>query len=52
MKGSTKSSPVNEEVPPLLEGGGKVEVVIISFPLFLFEAIESLTMLDLLCIHG
>ncbi|XP_020700447.1 villin-2 [Dendrobium catenatum] len=26
VKGSTKNSPVNEEVPPLLEGGGKVEV--------------------------
>lgn len=26
VKGMTKSSPVNEEVPPLLEGGGKLEV--------------------------
>ncbi|KAF3442688.1 hypothetical protein FNV43_RR16605 [Rhamnella rubrinervis] len=26
VKGLTKSAPVNEEVPPLLEGGGKMEV--------------------------
>ncbi|KAK4485445.1 hypothetical protein RD792_008086 [Penstemon davidsonii] len=26
MKGASKSAPVNEEVPPLLEGGGKIEV--------------------------
>ncbi|KAL8493979.1 hypothetical protein ACS0TY_024960 [Phlomoides rotata] len=26
MKGTSKSAPVNEEVPPLLEGGGKIEV--------------------------
>lgn len=26
VKGMTKSAPVNEEVPPLLEGGGKMEV--------------------------
>ncbi|KAI3472199.1 hypothetical protein Pfo_029687 [Paulownia fortunei] len=26
MKGANKSAPVNEEVPPLLEGGGKIEV--------------------------
>lgn len=26
LKGMTKSTPVNEEVPPLLEGGGKMEV--------------------------
>ena len=26
LKGLTKSAPVNEEVPPLLEGGGKMEV--------------------------
>ncbi|XP_010088412.2 villin-3 [Morus notabilis] len=26
VKGMTKSAPVNEEVPPLLEGGGKLEV--------------------------
>ncbi|KAL3819793.1 hypothetical protein ACJIZ3_005698 [Penstemon smallii] len=26
MKGASKSVPVNEEVPPLLEGGGKIEV--------------------------
>ncbi|XP_031398722.1 villin-3 isoform X2 [Punica granatum] len=26
VKGMTKGSPVNEEVPPLLEGGGKMEV--------------------------
>ncbi|ONK78389.1 uncharacterized protein A4U43_C02F18270 [Asparagus officinalis] len=26
LKGTTKSAPANEEVPPLLEGGGKLEV--------------------------
>ncbi|KAG1338411.1 putative Villin-2 [Cocos nucifera] len=26
LKGMTKGSPVNEEVPPLLQGGGKIEV--------------------------
>ncbi|XP_020205026.1 villin-3 [Cajanus cajan] len=26
VKGMTKSTPVNEEIPPLLEGGGKIEV--------------------------
>ncbi|KAL7225278.1 hypothetical protein ACSBR1_020625 [Camellia fascicularis] len=26
VKGMTKGAPVNEEVPPLLEGGGKIEV--------------------------
>ncbi|KAK6124846.1 hypothetical protein DH2020_041406 [Rehmannia glutinosa] len=26
MKGASKSAPVNEDVPPLLEGGGKTEV--------------------------
>lgn len=26
VKGASKSAPVNEEVPPLLEGGGKTEV--------------------------
>lgn len=26
VKGMTKGAPVNEEVPPLLEGGGKMEV--------------------------
>ncbi|XP_011033341.1 PREDICTED: villin-3-like isoform X2 [Populus euphratica] len=26
LKGMTKTAPVNEEVPPLLEGGGKMEV--------------------------
>ncbi|XP_051150197.1 villin-3-like [Andrographis paniculata] len=26
VKGASKSAPVNEEVPPLLEGGGKMEV--------------------------
>ncbi|KAJ8755566.1 hypothetical protein K2173_022145 [Erythroxylum novogranatense] len=26
VKGMTKSAPINEEVPPLLEGGGKMEV--------------------------
>lgn len=28
MKGMTKGSPLNEEVPPLLEAGGKLEVVL------------------------
>lgn len=27
LKGVAKSAPVNEEVPPLLEGGGKMEVI-------------------------
>lgn len=26
VKGMSKGSPVNEEVPPLLEAGGKIEV--------------------------
>lgn len=26
LKGAAKSAPVNEEVPPLLEGDGKIEV--------------------------
>ena len=26
VKGMTKGSPINEEVPPLLEAGGKIEV--------------------------
>lgn len=26
VKGMTKGTPVNEEVPPLLDGGGKMEV--------------------------
>lgn len=26
VKGMAKSTPVNEEIPPLLEGGGKIEV--------------------------
>lgn len=26
VKGMTKSTPVNEEIPPLLEGDGKIEV--------------------------
>ncbi|KAK4481700.1 hypothetical protein RD792_012608 [Penstemon davidsonii] len=30
MKGASKSAPINEEVPPLLEGGGKVEVWLIN----------------------
>lgn len=30
VKGMTKSAPVNEEVPPLLEGGGKMEVSLSS----------------------
>ncbi|KAL7092879.1 hypothetical protein ACP275_11G009200 [Erythranthe tilingii] len=29
-KGASKSVPVNEEVPPLLEGGGKIEVWLIN----------------------
>jgi hypothetical protein len=33
VKGAAKSStPVNEEVPPLLEGGGKLEVLLILCP--------------------
>jgi len=32
VKGMAKNTPVNEAIPPLLEGGGKIEVgVIISF---------------------
>lgn len=30
VKGATKSAPVNEEIPPLLEGGGKLEVILIK----------------------
>lgn len=30
VKGAAKSTPVNEEIPPLLEGGGKLEVWIIN----------------------
>ncbi|GFY80564.1 villin 3 [Actinidia rufa] len=30
VKGMTKGAPVNEEVPPLLEGGGKIEVWLIN----------------------
>ncbi|XP_073221965.1 villin-3-like isoform X2 [Cicer arietinum] len=30
VKGATKSAPVNEEIPPLLEGGGKLEVWLIN----------------------
>ncbi|WJX78432.1 Villin-3 [Trifolium repens] len=30
VKGAAKSAPVNEEIPPLLEGGGKLEVWIIN----------------------
>ncbi|XP_057500774.1 villin-2-like isoform X2 [Actinidia eriantha] len=30
VKGMTKGTPVNEEVPPLLEGGGKIEVWLIN----------------------
>ncbi|PNY04664.1 villin-2-like protein [Trifolium pratense] len=30
VKGAAKSVPVNEEIPPLLEGGGKLEVWIIN----------------------
>jgi hypothetical protein len=28
VKGAAKSAPVNEEIPPLLEGGGKLEVIL------------------------
>lgn len=31
MKGMTKGSPVNEEVPPLLQGDGKIEVCLTGF---------------------
>lgn len=31
IKGMGKSTPTNEEVPPLLEGGGKMEVWLICF---------------------
>lgn len=31
VKGMTKSTPVNEEIPPLLEGGGKMEVSLYSY---------------------
>ncbi|GMP86850.1 hypothetical protein CsSME_00039475 [Camellia sinensis var. sinensis] len=30
VKGMTKGAPINEEVPPLLEGGGKLEVWLIN----------------------
>ncbi|KAL3625542.1 Villin-3 [Castilleja foliolosa] len=30
VKGASKSAPVNEEVPPLLEGGGKIEVWLVN----------------------
>ena len=30
VKGMTKGAPVNEEVPPLLEGGGKIEVLLLN----------------------
>ena len=29
VKGASKSAPVNEEVPPLLEVGGKIEVCLL-----------------------
>jgi len=33
VKGAAKNTaPVNEEVPPLLEGGGKLEVALINIP--------------------
>jgi len=28
VKGAAKSTPVVEEIPPLLEGGGKLEVIL------------------------
>jgi hypothetical protein len=35
VKAAAKSStPVNEEVPPLVEGGGKLEVVLINVLLY------------------
>ena len=33
FKGILKGCPVNEEIPPLLEGGGKLEVSLIFFSL-------------------
>ncbi|CAJ1967591.1 unnamed protein product [Sphenostylis stenocarpa] len=30
VKGMTKNTPINEEIPPLLEGGGKIEVWLIN----------------------
>ncbi|CAI9778383.1 unnamed protein product [Fraxinus pennsylvanica] len=30
VKGASKSAPMNEEVPPLLEGGGKIEVSLLT----------------------
>jgi len=30
VKGAAKSTPVNEEIPPLLEGGGKLEVILLK----------------------
>lgn len=38
VKGMAKGAPVNEEVPPLLEGGGKMEVQWIIPFLVLIEA--------------
>jgi hypothetical protein len=41
-KGAAKSStPVNEEVPPLLEGGGKLEVVLINVLLYEFVFLKT-----------
>lgn len=31
VKGMTKSAPVSEDVPPLLEGGGKMEVCLVVY---------------------
>lgn len=31
VKGAAKSTPVIEEIPPLLEGGGKMEVILSIF---------------------
>ena len=35
IKGLSKGSPLNDEVPPLLEGGGKLEVLFIFFSLLI-----------------
>jgi hypothetical protein len=38
VKGASKNStPVNEEVPPLLEGGGKLEVLLILHRTFFYN---------------
>ena len=45
LKGMTKSTPVNEEVPPLLEGGGKMEVQPIIFKQCLSKCFSVITLL-------